>query len=166
MAELFGQLGVDIKLLAAQGVNFLLVLVVLMSFVYRPLLKLMKERQARIEKGLADAKAAEALLEEIEAERLGILAATDQENRRRIEEAEEKAALRGNELVASATGRAYEEAKRIMAEAQVEIERERRGAERAVKKEAAGLIVRGMEKLLRTEMTPAKNDELIKKLTL
>ncbi len=165
MSELFNQLGINISLLAAQGVNFLLVLVVMMTFVYRPLIKLLKERRVTIEKGLADAELAQNRLIEIEAERTLIMYAAETEGRKRLEEAEEKAMIRGKELVASATGRAYEEAKRIMEDAQSELAHERKEMEQAVRAEAASLIVRGVEKILQAEMSPTKNDELIKKLT-
>ncbi len=52
---LLGKLGVDVRLLVAQGVNFLVVLLVLSRFVFRPLLATMRERSGRIAQGLNDA---------------------------------------------------------------------------------------------------------------
>jgi len=58
MSALFTQLGINWKLLLAQGINFGLLLVVLAKFVYRPLLKLMKEQREKIEFGLKGAEEA------------------------------------------------------------------------------------------------------------
>jgi F-type H+-transporting ATPase subunit b len=53
-----GKFGLDLKLLVAQAVNFLIILLVLSRFVFRPLLKTMRERTERIDRGLKDAAAA------------------------------------------------------------------------------------------------------------
>jgi len=52
MGELFSNLGIDVKLLFAQAVNFLLVLWLLNRFVFRKLLSLLEERKKKIEQGL------------------------------------------------------------------------------------------------------------------
>lgn len=64
MADLFHNLGVDWRLLVSQGVNFLLLLIILRLFVYKPLLKVLADRRARIEEGLAKADEADKRLSE------------------------------------------------------------------------------------------------------
>lgn len=59
MAELFRSLGIDWRLLLSQAANFIILLVVLRAFVYAPLLRVLKERRARIEEGLAKADEAD-----------------------------------------------------------------------------------------------------------
>ena len=66
MDTLFSQLGINGKLLLAQGINFLIVLVVLRTFIYVPLLSTMKARREKIEKGLEDADEAKNKLAESE----------------------------------------------------------------------------------------------------
>ena len=66
MAELAEQLGLDWKLLLSQAVNFLLLLFLLRKFAYLPLLKILKERRARIEEGLAKATEADKRLLEVD----------------------------------------------------------------------------------------------------
>jgi F-type H+-transporting ATPase subunit b len=61
--ELLDKLGVDWKILIAQIVNFVILLAVLYRFLYRPVLKMMKERSVKIEKGV---KQAEKMGEEVE----------------------------------------------------------------------------------------------------
>ncbi|HUZ93128.1 MAG TPA: hypothetical protein VNG29_03995, partial [Candidatus Paceibacterota bacterium] len=59
MQQLFSQLGIDWHLLLSQAVNFFLLLVVLRLFIYKPLLKLMRERREKIEQGVVKAGEAE-----------------------------------------------------------------------------------------------------------
>lgn len=66
MQELLHNLGIDWRLLAAQAVNFLVILTVLRLTVYKPLLKMLRERRERIEKGLKDAEDAGTRLGEVE----------------------------------------------------------------------------------------------------
>lgn len=67
MAELFGQLGIDLRLLTAQAVNFLIVLAVLYVALYRPLVEIIRKRTERIAEGLAHADRADELLAEADA---------------------------------------------------------------------------------------------------
>ena len=53
-------------LILSQAFNFLLLLIILSVFVYKPLLKLMHKRQDRISEGLTKAKEADERLHEID----------------------------------------------------------------------------------------------------
>ncbi len=80
MSELLGQLGIDWRLLLSQAVNFFLLLSVLYVFVYKPLIKLLRDRRARIEEGLMKAEEADKRL-----------AAAETEHRARLKKADEEA---------------------------------------------------------------------------
>jgi len=67
MQQLFSQLGIDWRLLLSQAVDFSLLLAVLWFFLYKPLLKILKDRKQKIEEGLAKAQAADERLHEIDA---------------------------------------------------------------------------------------------------
>ena len=47
--ELFGKLGIEWKLLLAQGLNFILLLIILRRFLYKPILKMLDERRSKAE---------------------------------------------------------------------------------------------------------------------
>jgi len=64
MDQFVSQLGIDWRLLLSQAVNFLVVLVVLRLFVYKPVLTVLHERKKKIEEGLAKAEEAERRLSE------------------------------------------------------------------------------------------------------
>ncbi len=90
MSQLLGQLGINWELLISQAINFALLLIVLRIFVYKPLLKLMHDRRAKIEAGLTKAAEADRRLHEVdligkerikkaESEAVAILARTETE---------------------------------------------------------------------------------------
>ena len=58
MAELLENLEIKWQLLAAQTVNFFILLFVLKKFLYKPMLKFLKERREAIEEGLKKVKEA------------------------------------------------------------------------------------------------------------
>ncbi|MEK7607984.1 MAG: hypothetical protein AAB495_00145 [Patescibacteria group bacterium] len=108
MEELLQKLGIDWKLLLSQAANFLLLLVILRIFAYKPLLKLLKERREKIEEGVQKAEEADTRLgeadkvlqektKEAEIKSLEILKST--EARSREVEAEMLAAAKRKELV-------------------------------------------------------------------
>ena len=66
MSELLTKLGIDLKLLVAQIVNFLILLLVLYKFAYGPIVAMLEKRQKKIEKGLKEAEEAHKKLEESE----------------------------------------------------------------------------------------------------
>jgi F-type H+-transporting ATPase subunit b len=66
--EILELFGVDWKLMVAQLVNFLIVLVVLWKFAIKPLMKTMESRNAEISKGLEDAQVAADKLNKTEEE--------------------------------------------------------------------------------------------------
>ena len=65
MSELLSNLGIDMRLLLAQAVNFLLVLWLLHRFVFKRVLKFLDERKQGIEKGVELTKKAKLEMERI-----------------------------------------------------------------------------------------------------
>ena len=69
MDEILEVFGINWKLLLIQSVNFGILLLVLWRFLYRPLVKIMGERQSVIAKGVQNARDAEERLKSIEEEK-------------------------------------------------------------------------------------------------
>lgn len=80
--DLLGQLGINWKLFVSQAVNFFILLTVLWAFVYRPLIRIIKERNEKIKTGLDKAEQADVRLKEI-----------DNIGKEKIKEAENKSVL-------------------------------------------------------------------------
>ena len=155
MSQLFFQLGIDWRLLLSQAVNFLLLLIVLRIFVYKPLLKLLHDRRDKIESGLAKAKMADERLHEIDAIGKG-----------KIKEAEATAVgiLKKTEMDAKALeARLLAEAARKEAEAVKNTEAILRNKEeesrRATEKEAVALVRQAIVKTV--ELSPSGIDDAL-----
>jgi len=58
--------GIDWKLFISQLVNFILILIILRIFVYKPVLKILKERNRKIKEGLDKAEEAGIRLKEVD----------------------------------------------------------------------------------------------------
>ena len=93
MNEFLSQFGIDWKLFLSQLVNFFLILIILRVFVYKPVLKIIKDRNKKIKEGLDKAEEANVRLKEIdnigkekikEAETTSIGIIKDTENRAKI----------------------------------------------------------------------------------
>lgn len=63
---LLEQLGINWKLFLSQAVNFFILLLVLTFFVYKPLIKIVKERNQKIKTGLEKAEEADSRLREVD----------------------------------------------------------------------------------------------------
>ncbi|OGZ78571.1 MAG: hypothetical protein A2528_01950 [Candidatus Staskawiczbacteria bacterium RIFOXYD2_FULL_37_9] len=130
--ELLFQLGINWKLFLSQAINFFILLVVLTFFVYKPLIKVIKERNQKIKTGLDKAEEATARLKEIdnigkekikEAEQKGIEMIKETENRAKILDKEnieklEKKQKEAQELLKKSILKQQEEAKnKVLTEA-------------------------------------------------
>ncbi|HMA79010.1 MAG TPA: hypothetical protein VKP88_07860, partial [Candidatus Paceibacterota bacterium] len=60
MEQLIQAFGIDTRLIVVQIINFGLLLALLSYFLYRPILNLLEEREAKITQGIKDAEAAAA----------------------------------------------------------------------------------------------------------
>jgi len=71
--DILNNIGINPVFLLAQIVNFIVLAILLRALLYGPITRMLDERRARIEKGLEDARAAEAARANAEAERQRIL---------------------------------------------------------------------------------------------
>ena len=147
MEALFGAFGIKGSMLLAQAVNFAIVLTALWYFLYKPMHKVLAERQNVIAKGVEDAHKAEEKL-----------AAADEESAMRVTTAEKTA----EEIVAQSRAAASEERTKTVREAeeraaQIARDADARAAEamaratRESDKEIARLAVLAAEKVIRAK---------------
>jgi len=133
-------LGINPWMLLAQIVSFLLLLFILRAVGYKPIQKILQERQERIQKGLEDARAAEETRARIEAEREEILA---------------RARAEAEEMVAEARRRSQEEREKLLAQAREEAERIRATARQEAEAERAQLLGQMREQIVALAMVAA-----------
>jgi len=106
--ELLNNFGFDPVLLIAQVVNFLIILFVLKKFLYKPVLKMLKDRRESVAQGLKQAEEGKKLLENADIKEREIL---------------KKARFVANQIIDDAKTQATQEAKAIEESAKVQASR-------------------------------------------
>ncbi len=71
--EIISKLGIDLKMIIAHTINFLILLFILKKLVYKPVLNLLEKRRSMVEKSVHDAEKIEERLTALEEERKKIL---------------------------------------------------------------------------------------------
>lgn len=161
MAELFSNLGLNAKLLAAQVFNFLLVLWLLNRFVFKRLIVFLEERKERIEKGLVLTEKAEQEMSRVaEARKRGLELAKQEafevmvQAKSRAElgakELENKARVQGEQIVTKAMERAKKEQSDIVINA---------------RREVHSIAVLVAERVLERSMSDTDEERLLKGVT-
>ena len=153
----FGAFGVDLFKLAFQVINFLLILYLLNRFLFKRVLALLDERQARIAKGLEDAEAAARDRELARAEREAALDEARTEAQAMIARATKIADDSRSEIVAAARA----EAEKVAARAAEEITAEKERAIAELRSQVADLALQAAGKLVRADMNATTQRRLV-----
>src|SRR5688572_12301567 len=93
MESVVRDFGIQPVLLAAQVVNFLILLLILKKFLYGPILKVLETRKKRIEESLKNASVIELRLQKTEEEKEKVLEKAALEARKILDEATKSANL-------------------------------------------------------------------------
>lgn len=153
-------LGIDLKGLVFQLINFLVLLVVLTKLLHQPLRKLMEDRQREIAEGLENAAKAREQLEKAEAERAALLEKADQEGRALLNEVKDRA----KELEGKLTAEAQEKAEKLLERTRDELEHEREQLKAELRGELAAMVVVATEKVLGSPIPASEKKEQVSKL--
>jgi F-type H+-transporting ATPase subunit b len=153
----FGAFGVDLLKLAFQIINFLLILYLLNRFLFKRVLSLIDERQARIAKGLEDAEAAARDRELARAEREAALDEARKEAGAMILRATKIAEDSRAEIVATARA----EAEKVAARATADIAAEKERAIAELRAQVADLALQAAGKLVKADMNAATQRRLV-----
>lgn len=145
MSELFAAFGVNWKLLLVQAVNFGLLLSVLTYFLYKPVLRIIDERQRKIAEGVKTAEAAAQRLLEAKVEGEGIVGGAAREAEALVASARKRADERGMEIVKTAEARAAA----VLKDASDRAEEAKRQALKESEREVARAAMLAAEKILR-----------------
>jgi F-type H+-transporting ATPase subunit b len=157
MGQAFEALGLNIPAIIAQTFNFIVLMVVLRAFLFKPILKMLDERRAKIAEGLNAAELARAE------------AAQAQAN---IQEQIEAARKEGQELIANAqtiSGRIQAEAREqalrdrdaTVERARQEIQLERDRAIAELRGEFADITVRAAERIIGQSLDQQAHERII-----
>lgn len=157
--EILAKLGIDWKLFVAQIVNFVILLIILRRFVYRPMLAFLEERTTRIDKGLKDADLARKKLGEMERKEKEVLDEAKKEAQKMLEKAE----LIGKQNYEKMLSKATDDVKLLMHQSAQKMELERVKMLNEAKAQLADLIILTTEKVLQEKVDAQKESELIQR---
>jgi len=158
--ELFNALGLNIKILIAQLINFAVLVLVLWRFGYKPILKFLDERKEKIEQGVLDAKKAMAKLEEISDKEKEIIKRAKKEALIILEKARKQGDKNRKEII----DEAKEEIGQIINEEKAKIQVEKGETLKEIKREIADLVIKSVEKVLEEKIDEKKDKELIQRI--
>ena len=149
---------IDPALLFVQIATFLLAIVILWRFLWKPLAKFMEKRTRAIEQDLANAKKSREQAEELEAQFKARLAQIDEETRVILRRAADESKQLRDRMLAEA----QEEARRLIQNASRQIDTDKRHAIRELRTETVRLAVLIAEKALKQSVDQQVQERLIK----
>ena len=141
--EILNQFGINPILLAAQAVNFLILLFILKKFLYKPILKVLEERKKKIEDSLKNAEEIEKKLQLTEDEKEKILAKTSQEAQKLLDRVKKEIELMKEEGKVEA----QQEASRIIQKGQEQLKAEMEKMRQELMGNLGTFVAMGMEKM-------------------
>ena len=150
-------LGIDLKLVIAQLINFGILFWLLSKFAYKPIMNLLEERQKKIEQGLADAAASAKKLADVESKTAKMLESTEKEAGKILADAKVTAKAEADEMI----GKATDQAERTLKNAEKDAEATKNSIVSEAKKELSGVVVMALDKIVGSQL----DDEHKKKLS-
>jgi F-type H+-transporting ATPase subunit b len=145
----------DIGLVFWNTIAFLILLVVLGKFAWKPMLKAIAERENGIEEALLRADKMKAEITAMQNENEVLLAKAREERAGMIKYAKETA----DKMVSDAKDKAKQEYERIISDAQLAITQQKNAALIEVKNQIGTLVVEVAEKILRKELSNKAEQE-------
>jgi F-type H+-transporting ATPase subunit b len=153
-------LGINLPVLITQIVTFIILLLILRFFAYKPLMRMMGERSRRIKESLEQAEAVKK--ESAQAEEK--IKQKFEEASREAQERIARALKAGEDMKVKAQADARKEADALVERARAEIQRERDDAVSEVRREFADLTVLAAGKVIERTLDKEKHRELIDKV--
>jgi F-type H+-transporting ATPase subunit b len=154
---------VDIAVtLIIQGVAFFAVVLVVMRFLWPPLMAAIEERRRKIAEGLAAGTRAQKDLDEAKVKSQEII----REARDKAVQIVDQASKRAAEIIEEAKATAIAEGQRLVGQAHEEIALDTTRAREGLRKQVASLAVQGASRLLEREIDPTAHAALLDKLEL
>lgn len=157
--EIFKEFGIDPLLVGAEIVNFLIIFYILKRFLYKPVFNILKKREETIKEGLTKAEEGKKALADAEVQEKKILKKASETAADIVKDAKEQGAT----IVKEAHEKAKEESARMIKDAKVRIEIERKEAETKILKDVTGLSVELLRKSLSKILTDKEQDEVVKR---
>ncbi|CBJ79181.1 F0F1 ATP synthase subunit B [Xenorhabdus bovienii] len=143
-----------------QAIAFVLFVLFCMKYVWPPIMAAIEKRQKEITDGLASAERAKKNLDLAQANATDQLKKAKADAQAIIEQANKQKA----QIIDDAKTEAELERNKIVAQAQAEIDAERKRAREELRKQVAMLAIAGAEKIIERSVDEAANSDIVDKL--
>ena len=153
---LFEALGINIKILIAQLINFSVLIFVLWRFAYKPIMKVLNDRREKIIQGVKAAEKSEEKLAQAATKEKEIITEAKKEALKIVEEAK----LRGEEKYQEIVNKSKEDIGQIINQEKEKIHQEKEAVLVEIRQEIGNLLGIGLNKFLDKKID-TKNDEII-----
>lgn len=150
-------LGLNLPGFLWHSANFLLLVFLLRLILWKPIMRILDEREVRVRESLERAEQVRQQTEQAEVERQAMLV----EMRRDAEQLRQRSEEQAKRLAAEIQGNAQEEANRILARAQAEIDASRQQMLTEVRGQVADLVVLAVERVTRQALTVNNQRQMI-----
>lgn len=156
----FEQFGVQPVLLLAQAVNFLILLVLLNKFLYKPILKLLDERRQKIAESIQNAEKISLELQKIEESKDKKLSNAISEAQKIIEDAK----TQSQQLISQAKLDAEKTVESIIENAKADIAAERQFMQQEFRHQVSSLVITSLEKIITHDISTKDRQKLTQKI--
>ena len=147
----------DLQQILSQAISFVLLLIVLKRFAWKPLLGVLDQRRERIEQEANAAAKMRAQLEQLQAEYRQRLAKIEEEARTTIQQAVKE----GKKVAAEIQEQARVQGEVLLAKSKEAIEMELAKARVALRDQMAGLTMEAVERILRQKLDAQADRKLV-----
>jgi F-type H+-transporting ATPase subunit b len=158
MDNIMSSLGINPLTVVWHAVNFLILLVVLQRFLYRPVLKMLDDRATRIKDSMTQAETARAEMARLNDEARAILEEARREGQTLLAQANRNA----ERILSEARELAQQESERLAERARAELSRERDQAFAELRQEVADLAVMAAGHVIQRSLDDAGHRELVR----
>jgi F-type H+-transporting ATPase subunit b len=155
--DVLNTLGINARDFIWHTINFIVLIVLLTRFLYRPIVGMLEERTRRIQESLEAAERARADVAQADREREELLASA----RREIQEMMTTAQQVAERIQSEARTTAQQEAQRIVETARQEAEAERAQAMAELRREVASLAVAAAERVISRSLDDQAHRQLV-----
>jgi F-type H+-transporting ATPase subunit b len=139
-------------------ITFVLLLLILKKYAWKPILSAIDQRESAIKESLEKAEKVQEEAKKTLEENKEKLAQAEEEARKIIEQSRDYAEKLKTQLISDSK----EQARKIVEDAKVEIEREKEVAFNSLKSQIVDITVKAAEKILKENIDKRKNDDIVK----
>ena len=150
-------LALDLQQVLSQAISFIVLLMILRRFAWRPLLTILDERRRRIETTLADVAHQKVEMERLQADYAKRLATIDDEARVKIQQA----VLEGKRIAMEVQEQARAQAQAILAKSKETVELELAKAKVTLRDQIADMTVEAVERVLQQKLDAKTDRQLV-----